>query len=108
ARVKGHLERKNRCRALRRRSNSVQQFKSGADAVCGRTVVAQSDVHENAAARGLEAEHERFRVGSNFWSMLRGVQVRGMYAEVEALIIQSSDGVPNHLVGQFADRLTNQ
>jgi hypothetical protein len=51
-------------------------------------VVAQRNVHEDMPKGGLEADHQRFHVFAGFVSLLSSKEERGMYAEVEALVVE--------------------
>lgn len=71
-------------------------------------VIAEGDVHEDSSAGGVEAHHESFGILAAFGAVVRGVHVRRVNAEVEALIVQSGDSVADDLVSEFADGFADQ
>ena len=71
-------------------------------------VVTQGDVHEDITKGGLEADHQCFGVFAGLVAFLGGEKERGMYAEMESLIVQRRNGVAHDLVGQFEDGFFDQ
>src|SRR5215469_17731087 len=71
-------------------------------------VIAQGDVHKDVASDGLKADHQGFGVFASARTVVGGVEHWGMDAEVEALVVQRSDGIADGLVGHFANGLTDQ
>src|ERR1022692_4911432 len=71
-------------------------------------VVAQRYIHEDIAEGGFEADHQRFRVFAGLVALLSSEKERGMYAEMEALVVERRDGVTHDLVRKFEDGFLDQ
>src|SRR5579859_307356 len=65
-------------------------------------VVAHGDIHVHAAVGGIEAHDQGLSVFRALNANFRGMQFGGGNPEVHALVIESADGIADHLVGQFA------
>jgi hypothetical protein len=70
-------------------------------------VIAQGNIHKDAAAGGFEADDESFGILAAFCS-IRGVENGGMDAEMESLIVESGNGISCDLIRQLAHSLAHQ
>src|SRR5207248_8651769 len=70
-------------------------------------VIAQSDIHEHAAARSFDADDKSFGILAAFGSVF-SVEDGRMHTEMEPLIIERSDGIAGYFVSQLADGFAHQ
>src|SRR5882762_9166866 len=66
--------------------------------------VAHGDVHEDCSATGVEGHEERFGVVRCAQPLRREMHLGGQDLEAEALIVEGSDRIANHLIGEFQNR----